>query len=167
MPALNARRPDAVFVAEQGVRVGLLPRWRYAFLGDDLCVTAVRKETLNAAADSSRSEVLVNSGVDLSWLSAAPKDAASPESLRTLYKGLQQCLRTLDYGVINGIFEAVEVKVFPAETLVALLRYSFAAHKKLNGWNAFLSKVREEFDRRGLDTRTLLTGLEAVGAERA
>jgi hypothetical protein len=105
--------------------------------------------------------------IDLSWLIDDPRNAGSPERLRSLYKAIQRTLREADYDFVDKMFEAVDVQKLPVETLIAMLRYSFASHKRLNAWREFLDRVRGELGRRKLDTRSLLSGLEAVGAQQA
>jgi hypothetical protein len=104
-------------------------------------------------------------GVDLDWLTTDPEHAAGSDKLRSLYKGIQHRLRGADYAAVDLLFKNVDVRLLPAETLVAMLRYSFAAHQKLGRWSAFLNSVRQELRRRKLDARTMLSGLGMLSAE--
>jgi hypothetical protein len=76
-----------------------------------------------------------------------------------LYKFVQQSLREGDFSIVDALFRAVEVTALPAEALVAMLRYSFAAHRKLPNWARFLESVRSELDRRKMDSQKILSGL--------
>jgi hypothetical protein len=159
-----ASSPPQVIV----IAVGDPLQQQYLFLADNLQITATSKQTLGNTGGIRNFRSIPTDAVDLSWLGAKSQDAASPESLTSLYKGIQQSLRKADYGFIDALFRAAEIPKLPAEALIAMLRYSFAGHKKITGWQRFLAAVRSELDHRGMDGNSLLAGLsETSFAERS
>jgi hypothetical protein len=131
----------------------------FVYITDDLPVTADRKMTVTVSSTGTkRLRALPKPTIDLSWL-LSDNPAASPQNLRALYKAIQHFMRETDFGMVDALFKAVDVRNLPAEMLVAMLRYSFAAHKKLQNWSSFLAQVRQELDRRGMDNAQVLAGL--------
>src|SRR6267378_6248421 len=121
-------RDQVVVVVTRGIsELGLLPRdqFSYVYVTDDLHVTADRKLTLRGPTSGvRRMRALPKPVQDLSWLRGTEGEkTASPETLRSLYKFVQQSLREGDFSIVDALFRAVEVTALPAEALVAMLRY--------------------------------------------
>jgi hypothetical protein len=150
-----------LFVTYSGDDLGIVSAPKFMFLTDDLTVTSTAKETLQPRSSGPATlSSPPKEAVDLSWLANAdPASSASSQNLRSLYKAIQQWLRNSDYTMVDALFRAADVPHLPAETLTALLRYSFAARQKLSNWSTLLVQVREELQKRRLDTAALLYGL--------
>jgi hypothetical protein len=88
-----------------------------------------------------------------------PADTASSAQLGSLFKGIQQWLSREKFAEVDTLLGSVNVSVLPPETLIAMLRYSFARRSRLENWDGFLSKVHSELNRRRLDAKRLLQGL--------
>jgi hypothetical protein len=161
--------PVLVYVTYSGADTGVIESRGYVFLTDDLPVTSSSKETLLPRFGSpARLSSTSKHAVDLSWLVEPDQaKAAAPEKLRLLYRGIQQWLRSSDYHMVDALFRAADVAHLPVETLTALLRYSFAARQKLPYWQTLLAQVRQELEKRKMDTAALLYGLEEDRAQQA
>jgi hypothetical protein len=154
----------ALFVfSYSGDDPGLVSDEKYLFVTDDRPLTSSDKETL-LARSTGRATVssAPKEAVDLSWLTKPdPQAGASPHNLQALYRAIQHWLRSSDYLIVDELFRAADVALLPAETLTALLRYSFGARKKLPNWGRFLASVHQELERREMDAAALLYGLGA------
>lgn len=63
-----------------------------------------------------------------------------------------------DYQAVDNMLESLDMSL-PFEDLVCTIRTTYPARKKLNNWSNTLTKIKEELDRRGINSSQALRGL--------
>jgi adenine-specific DNA-methyltransferase len=86
-------------------------------------------------------------------------DGSSGESRVELLTTMQKLAQRGDVDEIDLVLGVVDVAELAEISLITLLRGTFAFSNMLPNWEAFRERVRAEFERRGINTRKVLAGL--------
>lgn len=76
-----------------------------------------------------------------------------------LYRNVNKLLCQGQLKDVSSVLRAAQLERLPTELLVGLLRITFPARQKIEGWENACQKVSSELQRRGLDVSILLVGL--------
>lgn len=112
---------------------------------------------------SGRSELAARSGaIDISWIREVESDGAeiSTTQLGKIVDGLNQALNSGRYEIIDGAMKTVKIQSMSIEALIAFLRVTLKGRPRLRQWQAFREAVREELEKRALNSDRFLRGLD-------
>jgi hypothetical protein len=104
----------------------------------------------------------VSKPVDISWLFkaiACGRDECSKEVLTALISGLSELLLNRSFDVVDLVLRSVVNFPLSPEAQLAIARTSFAARRNLREWTGYVSAMKDEFRKRGLDVNRLAQGL--------
>jgi len=86
-------------------------------------------------------------------------EPGTTEQIQELMQELYELLSNNDFDAVDSRFSSSDVTAISVYEAIILLRFTYTARSLLSEWETFLVKVVDEFNRRGLDTRRLLSGL--------
>lgn len=98
---------------------------------------------------------------DISWIfsAARSKDADGTRLVGKVVDGVNELIANRDFKAIDRALDSVPAENRSKHVLITLARTTYPVRTKLGRWQSYVSKVRSEFERRGLDYPRLLRGL--------
>jgi hypothetical protein len=100
--------------------------------------------------------------LDLNWLFSAMKggtERSSSEQIMSVITGLNALLKDRRFEELNLIIGMVHPQRLSPELMLTFARLTFPVRDLLSSWFPFVRKIRQELDRRDLDSKKLLKGL--------
>ena len=127
--------------------------------------TGARRETVGEWLERPvKTEVVGNT--ELSWFDEIMRGshiAVKSATMVAAYVAIQSLLERKDFAVLDSLLSSAAPKEMAPESMVGVLRYSFAARDRLRHWQPFRDEVSEELASRGINTKAVLRGLHAGG----
>jgi len=100
--------------------------------------------------------------LDLKWLFAAMKsgtDRSSSEQLMNTIAGLNEVLKSRKFAELNLILGMIHPQRLSPELMLTFARVTFPVRELLPNWFPLVRRIKNELERRNLDSKQLLNGL--------
>ena len=103
----------------------------------------------------------VTEKIDARWIFEALRsgDPDGRELIAQTIDGVNALIAKREFRFLDRVFVIIPPSTASRHVLLALLRASAPVRSKLTYWQTYVTKVRDAFDHRGLDSARLLRGL--------
>ena len=100
--------------------------------------------------------------LDLTWFHAAIElETVAAKDLVPVVNGIRNLAKASSFGLIDLVLKTVKrnLNATSPEVMLCFVRVTYQLRDYLHAWRPFLHAVKEEVDRRGLNSRKMLSGL--------